>query len=93
MLRIWVEAYARSLVEPAGPWESFARSTVEDWLGLLAAAQPAAERRTAAGRDRRTHALAVLRGALLDLLASGEKARVDAAVAAYVRSLGPRLPG
>lgn len=80
LLTLWTEAYARSLVEPEGPWGGFARATVEDWLGLLTAAQPAAERTTAAGRDRRTLVLAVLRGGLLDLLATGDERRVTRAV-------------
>ncbi len=46
LLRLWVESYARSLIEPHGPWGPFARATVHDWLTLLRAAQPAAERDT-----------------------------------------------
>jgi len=65
LLQLWVEAYARSLVEPDGPWAGFARATVEDWLEVL-------------GGD--TLALAVLRGALLDLLAPGDEPRITAAV-------------
>ena len=80
LLRLWVEAYARSLVEPDGPWAGFARATVEDWLAVLAACQPAAERDSAEGLVRRTRVLAVLRGALLDLLATGDQERVTAAV-------------
>lgn len=80
LLRLWVEGYGRSLTDPDGLWAEFARSTVEDWLAVLGAAQPAAERVTRAGRARRTLALAVLRGALLDLLATGDAARTTAAV-------------
>jgi AcrR family transcriptional regulator len=82
LLKLWVEAYGRSLVSPDGPWADFARSTVEDWLELLAAAQAPAERRTTRGRARRTGVLAVLRGALLDLLATGDVKRTTAAVEA-----------
>jgi AcrR family transcriptional regulator len=82
LLKLWVEAYGRSLVSPDGPWADFARSTVEDWLELLAAAQPPAERRITRGRARRTGVLAVLRGALLDLLATGDVKRTTAAVEA-----------
>lgn len=89
LLRLWVEAYARSLTDPRGPWRDFASSTVADWLDVLARAQPASVRRTRAGRDLRTGVLALLRGALLDLLATGERDRVDAAVA---RALD-ELPG
>lgn len=80
LLRLWVESYARSLIEPEGPWGAFARETVKDWLGLLAAAQPATERQTEAGIAQRTLVLAVLRGALLDLLATGDRDRTTRAV-------------
>lgn len=80
LLRLWAEAYARSLVDPAGPWAGFARSTVEDWLTVLAGCQPQAERETEEGVVRRTMTLAVLRGALLDLLATGDENRVTGAV-------------
>ena len=36
LLRLWAEAYARSLVDPHDPWAGFARSTVEDWFDVLA---------------------------------------------------------
>ena len=80
LLRLWVESYAASLVDDAGPWAGFASATVRDWLAVLARAQPAAERRTAAGAARRTAVLAVLRGAMLDLLATGDRARTTRAV-------------
>lgn len=80
LLRLWVEAYARSLVEPDGAWAGFARTTVEEWLEVLAASQPASERATRDGVARRTLALTVLRGALLDLLATGDEERVSSAV-------------
>ena len=84
LLTLWVEAYARSLVDPDGPWADFARSTVADWLAVLAAAQPAAERHTDTGLAERTQMLAVLRGALLDLLATGDADRVGAAVRRHI---------
>jgi AcrR family transcriptional regulator len=80
LLVLWVEAYGRSLVDPDGPWAGFARQTVEDWLAVLARAQPPAVRRTKAGEAERTRALAVLRGGLLDLLATGDDRRVEEAV-------------
>jgi AcrR family transcriptional regulator len=80
LLTLWVDGYARSLAEPDGPWGGFAAATVRDWLDVLAAAQPAAHRDTAAGRAQRTLVLAVLRGALLDLLATGDAERTAAAV-------------
>jgi AcrR family transcriptional regulator len=80
LLVLWAEAYARSLVDPDGPWAGFAHATVREWLAVLADAQPPAVRRSAAGRTACTLALAVLRGALLDLLATGDTARTTAAV-------------
>ena len=80
LLTLWVEGYAHSLVEPDGPWAGFARKTVDDWLGLLARAQPPGDRDTPAGLTARTLTLAVLRGALLDLLATGDEQRTTAAV-------------
>ncbi|GGY51303.1 TetR family transcriptional regulator [Streptomyces omiyaensis] len=87
LLRLWAEAYARSLVEPDGPWAGFARATVTDWLDVLAACQPAPERESEEGTLRRTLTLAVLRGALLDLLATDDALRATAAVTSYTASL------
>ena len=89
LLRLWVEGYARSLIEPDGPWAGFARATVEDWLAVLASCQPPAERDTAAGETARTGALAVLRGALLDVLATGDVDRATAAVRRAAQTAGP----
>ncbi|MEV0045926.1 hypothetical protein AB0H60_21020 [Nocardia rhamnosiphila] len=90
LLTLWLEGYVRSLVEPAGPWADFARETVEDWLEVLAAAQPARVRDSTEGRAARTRALAVLRGGLIDLLATGDTDRVNAAVR---REFGDRTGG
>lgn len=92
LLRLWSEAYARSLVEPDGPWAGFARDTVTDWLDVLAACQPPSERDTADGAVRRTLTLAVLRGALLDLLATDDEPRVTAAVHRQLVLLGEDAP-
>jgi AcrR family transcriptional regulator len=80
LLTLWTEAYARSLIEPDGPWAGFAAGTVRDWLALLAAAQDDPDHPDAAAR--RTMVLAVLRGALLDLLATGDLERTTAGVRA-----------
>jgi AcrR family transcriptional regulator len=87
VLRLWVESYATALVEPEGPWGDFARQTVDDWLGLLARAQPGGVRRTAAGAAQRTALLALLRGGLLDLLATGQRTRVTRAVRSGIEAL------
>jgi AcrR family transcriptional regulator len=87
LLTLWVEGYGRSLTDPDGPWAGFARATVEDWLALLSTAQPPADRDTGAGLARRTLVLAVLRGALLDLLATGDADRTTAAVHQQLQAL------
>ena len=80
LLRLWTESYAISLKATDGPWTGHAARTVEDWLTVLGKAQPAAVRRTVAGRAQRTAILAVLRGGMLDLLATGDRARTTRAV-------------
>jgi AcrR family transcriptional regulator len=90
LLRLWVEAYARSLTGGDGPWAGFAEGTVTDWLAVLAAAQPEEERDTPAGVAERTAVLAVLRGALLDLLATGDLDRTTAAVHHALRAADSR---
>lgn len=81
LLTLWVEGYARSLIDPNGAWSDFARATVSDWLDVLADAQPHDKRDSAASVAERTLVLAVLRGALLDLLATGAVERITDAVA------------
>jgi AcrR family transcriptional regulator len=92
LLRLWLDGYARSLSEPAGPWAGFARDSVEDWLALLADVQPAEVRDTPAAVAERTLALAVLRGALLDLLSTDDDTRVTAAVGALIGQLAAGQP-
>ena len=86
LLTLWTEAYGRSLVEPGGPWSGFASRSVADWLDVLAGAASARTQDpelTGQAGDR-TLALAVLRGCLLDLLATGDTERVGAAVTSYL---------
>jgi AcrR family transcriptional regulator len=85
LLTLWLEAYARSLTEPGGPWAGFARQTVEDWLSLLSTGEPSGQPADPASRSEQTLALAVLRGALLDLLATGDEPRVTAAIERYLK--------
>jgi hypothetical protein len=54
---------------------------------ILSSAQDPSHRRTRTGTAERTLTLAVLRGALLDLLATGNRARTSSAVASHVASL------
>lgn len=94
LLRLWAEAYVRSLHDPNRAMARFARTTVDDWLQILAACQSDAVRDTDRGISGRTLALAVLRGALLDLIATGEEQRITAAVHDQVdllRHAGPTI--
>jgi AcrR family transcriptional regulator len=87
LLRLWLDCYARSLSEPDGPWAGFGRATVQDWLALLGEVQPAGRQGSAAGLAERTLLLTVLRGALLDLLATGDERRITAAVHQHLNLL------
>ena len=89
LLTLWVEGYARSLAGEPGPWASFGRDTVRDWLDLLAQQPPDTETNAEA---ERTLLLAVLRGALLDLLATGDTERVTRAVERHLRHLASPSP-
>jgi AcrR family transcriptional regulator len=99
LLTLWTEAYGRSLVESGGPWSGFASQSVADWLDVLAAAQQPGrtddEPQTANPEPAadRTLALAVLRGCLLDLLATGDTERVGAAISRYLRLAASDGPG
>ena len=89
LLVLWLEGYTRCLVDPQGPWAGFAARTVSDWLAVLTEADDA----TDADVVDRTLLLGVLRGALLDLLATGDLERTTAAVQRHVRALsGPARP-
>ena len=67
--------------------ERFAVETVDDWLDLLATRQSASQRRTKDAVAERTLLLAVLRGAMLDVLATGDADRVTRAVDRYLETL------
>ena len=84
LLALWTEAYAHSVIDDAGPWDGFAVTTVEDWLSVLASFQPAAGRRGQAAAAQRTSVLALLRGCLLDLLATEDVNRTTAAIHAQL---------
>ncbi len=80
LLTLWVEGYARSLIDPDGPWAGFAADTVADWLAVL--------NETGADEGEATLVLAVLRGAFLDLLATGDLDRTSNAVNRQLELIG-----
>lgn len=77
VLVLWTEVYAQSVAHPDGPWGDFAATTVQDWVDLLEGAGPPVGPDSSVSS---TAVLAVLRGCLLDLLATGDVARTTAAV-------------
>lgn len=70
VIRFFFEGYARSLHD--GPWEGFGEDSVREWLPHIRSAIGGSEAEA-------TLALATLRGLLLDLLATGDTDRVEAA--------------
>ena len=90
LLVLWLESYTRSLVDPQGPWAGFAARTVADWLAVLTEVDGGTADTDAVDQ---TLLLAVLRGALLDLLATGDLGRTTAAVQRQVRALAGRAAG
>lgn len=84
LLTLWLEAYARSLVEPDGPSAEFAAQTTDDWLRVLDAAARSEHPAECAAP---TLLLSVVRGMLLDLLATGDLDRTDAAVRHHLETL------
>jgi AcrR family transcriptional regulator len=84
LLTLWTQAYAQSLAQTAGPWSGFAQQTVQDWLAVLGAARPDGQAAEPNASTDVTLALAVLRGGLLDLLATGDTRRVTAAIDRYL---------
>ncbi|GAB3609439.1 TetR family transcriptional regulator [Humibacter ginsengiterrae] len=89
LLNLWVEAYGRSLIAQDGPLAGFAAETVHDWLVLFDAFGDG----TDDAKMRSRAVLAVLRGCMLDLLATGERVRVDAAfTSALAGTASPSSP-
>jgi AcrR family transcriptional regulator len=75
--RLFFECYARA-ANGEQPFERMVPGAVDDWLSLAAGlAEPAAARL----------GLAVIRGLLLDLVATGDGAGVDAAAEAFAKLL------
>jgi AcrR family transcriptional regulator len=83
--RLFFAVYGRALQAP-GSFSGFLDQVVDRWLAALVEAQgpgadPAAAARTA------TLVIATIRGLLLDLLATGDRARVQDAAEAFLATL------
>jgi AcrR family transcriptional regulator len=72
VVRFFFESYARSLHDRDGAWAGFGETSVHEWL-------PPIRRAVGCTNEEAAVLLAVVRGLLLDLLATGDARRVDAA--------------
>lgn len=79
LVRLIYEAFILSVQPDPGPWAGFATEQITDWLALLRTAQPDAT--SSRAEARATRALAVIRGLLLDLLATDDNDRITTALA------------
>lgn len=91
LFRLFFEAYGIALRRPKA-YRSFLRSTVEDWLRLIA--DPLCREGYARDEARAfaTVMLAGLRGFMLDFCNTGERKRVDRAVEMWLGGLDGLLP-
>jgi len=88
--RLFFEIYSRSL-GGGEPWAGFAVDSVRDWEPPLRRIM-ATSGGTAPTNAEVTLTLSVLRGLLLDLLATGEAERIDLAWRHFVRLSWPSTP-
>ncbi|MFI0898598.1 TetR/AcrR family transcriptional regulator [Streptomyces sp. NPDC020983] len=86
--RLFFAAYGRALQEP-GRFPGFLEHVVADWKASLEAAQGPDADPAAAAREA-TLVIATIRGLLLDLLATGDRARVQDAADHFLASLRDR---
>lgn len=87
--RLFFESYALSLREDPGAWDGYAAASVAEWLPHL---RPVAAR-LMPGADPEAGAtmlLGVLRGLLLDLLATGDTDRIRSALRMFADGLARR---
>jgi AcrR family transcriptional regulator len=86
--RLFFAVYGRALQAPA-QFAGFLERVVADWMSALVDAQgpdadPVTARRTA------TLVIATIRGLLLDLLATGDRDRIDDAAESFLATLGQK---
>ncbi len=85
--RFFFESYARSLHGTGGPWDGFGDASVREWLPYVAKMLGESTRSAAP-----TLVLATLRGLLLDLLATGDRARVRRAFEGLLKTVDQDPP-
>jgi AcrR family transcriptional regulator len=87
--RLFFECYARAL-QGEEPFATLLPGLIEDWIEPAVAAQVAHGRPEARARADARLALAVVRGLLLDLLATGDRDGADRAFAEFLALLRAR---
>ena len=83
--RLFFESYGRSLSDRDGAWEGFGRDSVADWLPIIARMLDRGKQEAPGNMATATLMLAVLRGLLIDLLATGDTRRVQSAFDLFPR--------
>jgi AcrR family transcriptional regulator len=92
LFRLFFALYGLALQSPER-FESFLDRVVDDWLDAMADRARGTEVPAHEVRARATLGLAVVRGLLLDLLTTGDRARVDAALRHFVElRIDPKRP-
>jgi AcrR family transcriptional regulator len=90
LFRLFFEAYGLALRHPKR-YKDFLNSTVEDWLQFVAAPLVREGHKRKHARAFATIILAGLRGFMLDYCATGDRKRLDRAVALWLTTLDPAL--
>jgi AcrR family transcriptional regulator len=91
--RLFFDVYSQALQQRKHTGE-FLNQALEPWLELLTALHRAAGQPPAAARAQARLGVAVVRGLLLDLLATGDRRGVDQAMALFIEWYGEHLePG
>ena len=91
-MRLFFEVYGIALQQPAR-YAGFLDHAVEDWLRALTEGLEDAGVDRAAARRAATLIVALARGLLLDLLATGDRERIDAAIDSLVGEVREHLAG
>jgi len=91
-MRLFFEVYGIALQQPAR-YAGFLDHAVEDWLTALTEGLEDAGVDRAAARRAATLIVALTRGLLLDLLATGDRERIDAAIDSLVGEVREHLAG
>ncbi|MEJ2871120.1 TetR/AcrR family transcriptional regulator [Actinomycetospora sp. OC33-EN08] len=90
-LRLFFAVYGHAVQSP-GTYGGFLETVGADWIGVLVAAQgPAVDPTVASGRA--TVVVATIRGLLLDVLATDERERVEAAAETFLAFVATLDPG